>query len=606
MMKRSPLWVAVIAAALVSTASARADGIPPAALDAVKKATVRLRVFLGNGKIAQGSGFFAGEPSVILTNASTLGMLDPSSPPPEKIEVNLDGTRPVEGTVLGIDGVANLAAVRVAGDDLPPPVKFGKAAGVTETQDVYILGYTPVKDREQGKDLTVVKSSVSGLRKLASGVPSQLLISGGTNFGNSGGPILSSAGDVIGVASNTKAVPQPAIPAEAAANFLNGRISGLTVDLAFKDGADVKVPYRVTVVDPLKKLKSAEILFWVGKPGPQRPAAEVEPKPAADDFGFKAFKVPLDGSAQVSGELTLPPRPDNQSYWFRTTYTDGDGKNHWRAAIGVRPIPVDRTPVTLTYKPKAVGYVQLTNDAELKLREPSGETHSLKMNVHPKFREQRAGMEAPVRFVHNYTGLDFSINMDNEPMNKAGIQAMIQQLRNVTADVEMAADGGVEKAKANVNKVPPGPREDMQIITDQILQSVDLMALPLPSGEIKPLQTWKAQRVIDIGPSWASVSSAVDVKFTYLGVSQQGGKTLAVFEMKGPLKTKRGEGINVRGNLDGTVRVDTETGEVVTSRLSVKADMDIKLEKATWTGHGEVAMTLTRSDTPPAPAVPKK
>jgi hypothetical protein len=166
----------------------------------------------------------------------------------------------------------------------------------------------------------------------------------------------------------------------------------------------------------------------------------------------------------------------------------------------------------------------------------------------------------------------------------------------------MAADGGVEKSKADLSKVPPGPREDMEVITDQIFQSVELMALPLPNGELKPLQSWKAQRVIDIGPSWASVSALVDVRYAYLGVSQQGGKSLAVFEMKGPLKTKRGEGVNVRGTLDGTARVDTETGEVVTARLAVKADMSMKVEKETWTGHGEVTVSLKRSATPPTPA----
>jgi hypothetical protein len=44
----------------------------------------------------------------------------------------------------------------------------------------------------------------------------------------------------------------------------------------------------------------------------------------------------------------------------------------------------------------------------------------------------------------------------------------------------------------------------------------------------------------------------------------------------------------------------------VTARLAVKADMSMKVEKETWTGHGEVTVTLKRNETPPTPAGTKK
>jgi S1-C subfamily serine protease len=587
--------------------AAWAEGLPPEKLDLAKKATARLRVTLADGKISQGSGFFAFDPGVLITNAHVVGMPAPSSPPPQKIEIYLDSGRQVTGTVLGIDLGADLAAIKVEGEKLPTPLKLGDASSLTEKQELFILGYPFGK--ELGKEITVGKSSVSSLRKNTAGVLTQVQVNGGMHAGNSGGPVLAANGEVAAIAvSGIKATQiQFAIPAGIAASFLNGRVTELAIDLAFKDGDKVKVPYRITLVDPLKRLKEVGIQFWLGAPGPLRSSTLVEPKPLAGDGELKVFPVALNGTTSLSGDIILPPRPDDQAYWFRATYTTGDGKKSWRAGIGFRPNPVSRTPVTLVYKPKPLNYVELTSDAELKLREPSGENHILKMNVHPKFKEQQLGAATPPRFRHTYTDLTLTLNLDNEPMKKTDFQRILAQIRNVTSDVEMAKDGGVDKSTANVSRVPAGGlREDVELIADQILQSLELMALPLPSSEIKPLQTWKAQRVIDIGPSFASVSANVDVRYEYLGVSQQGGKSLAVFELKGPLKTRRGEGVNVRGMLEGTARVDTETGEVTTAKLSVKADMDMKVEKETWTGHGEVAITLKRSETPPVPATPPK
>ena len=47
----------------------------------VKHSTVYLRVELPDGDVAQGSGFFGGEPGIVVTNAHVLGMLGPSGPP---------------------------------------------------------------------------------------------------------------------------------------------------------------------------------------------------------------------------------------------------------------------------------------------------------------------------------------------------------------------------------------------------------------------------------------------------------------------------------------------------------------------------------------------
>src|SRR5690349_21019615 len=61
--------------------------IQPESTRKVKKATVYLKVQMDGGDTAEGSGFFAMEPGIVLTNAHVLGMLQKNSKAPKKVEV---------------------------------------------------------------------------------------------------------------------------------------------------------------------------------------------------------------------------------------------------------------------------------------------------------------------------------------------------------------------------------------------------------------------------------------------------------------------------------------------------------------------------------------
>src|SRR5262249_17797604 len=77
------------------------DGPVPAliASDIVKKvkqSTVYLKVTDATGKVGEGSGFFGLEPGVVITNAHVVGMLQPKSLPPKKVEVVIQSGTPNE------------------------------------------------------------------------------------------------------------------------------------------------------------------------------------------------------------------------------------------------------------------------------------------------------------------------------------------------------------------------------------------------------------------------------------------------------------------------------------------------------------------------------
>ena len=106
----------------------------------VKKATAYLRVTMGNGQVAQGSGFFAAEPGLVFTNAHVVGMLGNASGLPNKIEVVVHSGEPDEftrvGQVLGVDRINDLGLIRVEGArrGLPEPLPVDSNRQLTLTQ----------------------------------------------------------------------------------------------------------------------------------------------------------------------------------------------------------------------------------------------------------------------------------------------------------------------------------------------------------------------------------------------------------------------------------------------------------------------------------------
>src|SRR6476660_6738562 len=91
--------------------------ITPNAVKTVKRATVYLKVTGVAGQVGEGSGFFAMEPGVVVTNAHVLGMLAASAKPPAKIDVTIYSGQAEEkqttAKLLGVDRTADLAVLRV-------------------------------------------------------------------------------------------------------------------------------------------------------------------------------------------------------------------------------------------------------------------------------------------------------------------------------------------------------------------------------------------------------------------------------------------------------------------------------------------------------------
>jgi S1-C subfamily serine protease len=171
------------------------------ALAKVKKATVYIRARVRNG-LSQGTGFFAVEKDLVVTNAHVLNMHQ-SNQAPQSIEVICDSGEPTErvfpAQLLGAVQNRDLAVLRVQGADLPEPLPVRPAKYLTELQKVYVFGF-PFGE-QLGKNITVSESSVSSLRKYSrSDELKEVQVNGGMQPGNSGGPVVDTSGHVVGVA----------------------------------------------------------------------------------------------------------------------------------------------------------------------------------------------------------------------------------------------------------------------------------------------------------------------------------------------------------------------------------------------------------------------
>jgi S1-C subfamily serine protease len=154
----------------------------PAAGNPVSKvlpSVVHIRTVKGHG-----SGF-AVAPDLVVTNYHVVENVSRIS------VIEMDGNV-LSATVLRANAFADAAVLKVAGGDLPP-VAIGKNTAVRPGDDVYAIGSPRMEELHH----TVSKGVVSGIRR-ATGF-TLIQTDAAVTFGNSGGPLLNTSGEVIGI-----------------------------------------------------------------------------------------------------------------------------------------------------------------------------------------------------------------------------------------------------------------------------------------------------------------------------------------------------------------------------------------------------------------------
>ncbi|WP_051802162.1 S1C family serine protease [Actinocatenispora sera] len=181
-----------IAASTASSRTSAADLVSN-----VQRTVVDIQVAGTDGSGSEGSGVLIRSDGMILTNAHVLGDR------PGSVTVTLaDGSRH-RATVIGTDPTHDLAVVQVSVDSPLPVATFASSSSVRVGDTVYALG-SPL-----GLTGTVTEGIVSALHRTISAGESDgsratrytnmIQTDAALNSGNSGGPLVNTAGQVVGI-----------------------------------------------------------------------------------------------------------------------------------------------------------------------------------------------------------------------------------------------------------------------------------------------------------------------------------------------------------------------------------------------------------------------
>jgi len=567
-------------------------------IDRVKRATVYLRVTIEAGNVAQGSGFFAVEPGVVLTNAHVLGMLVGKTRKPQRVEVVLNSgqgdERTLQAQILEVDRASDLAVLRVTGPNLPAPLAVHVAGGLQETQQVYVCGFP--FGVNLGREVSLRKSSVAALRK-ENDVLARVQLEGGMDPGNSGGPVIDSKGQVVGVAvaGIRGTTINFAIPGEKVHNILNGRITRMTLGQPYRDGAQTRLPVTLRLADPLGRVRQVALDVWSGAPGAPRPAP---PAPLATDSPRQQTALAY-ANGSASGDVVLPALPAGRTYWLQASARGGQMQHSPALNFPSMPPPLERTATTLAtgYKAGTGQPLELSCVTTLRM-DVGGGDHTLVIDLDGALTEVTRAVDArgtaAVRL--DYRKLTMGISFDGKPSARMeAIQQALAQVGQLSGDLRVDRQGNVVQNRLDLARVPAGVRAALTNVGDQAQQALEALTVPLPGGPVEPGQSWTAARALPIDVAGRYDNGTMEVTYTYLGLRTRNGRAEAVLALSGAVRARPGVAQYINGRAAGTAVVDVATGIVTTALASVDVDLDLTVNGKPSRADGTLELKVQRA-----------
>ncbi|HVS36334.1 MAG TPA: trypsin-like peptidase domain-containing protein [Gemmataceae bacterium] len=588
---------------------ANANGVLPAdVLDKLKKATVYIRVTSAEG-VASGSGFFETTSGLVLTNAHVVSMLHAGDPPPKKIDVVLRSgekdEKTLPGRIVGVDRVSDLAVlsvdVKAVGLSAPPAsLTVSSAAGLHETHPVYVAGF-PLGEG-LGKDITIRQSSVASLRKDKNGLLARVQITGGMDPGNSGGPVVDSGGNVVGV-SVAKILGTEidfAIPGDAVQAVFRGRCSEIRAGEPFHKGDQFAVPVDVVTIDPMHSVHSVAVDWWIGDakdvvgPSNTPPAAPAPPNRQTTPLTYQPDK--MTGRA----DIILPSLPPaGKVLWVQPTLVDAAGHARWVSGLAVPTAkPVDAKPAALTLHPPTDRMrLTLKNTATLQLH-TGGQEHSLVDKFEAQLLEEPRGVGPDGLTQLNDSFGPFAVSqlVDGQapPQQSPRLQAIVNGLDSVGLTMAVDAQGNLSRKLKDLRRASPESHEALNPVCDDVLQSLDMAAIPLPGGMTQPGQTWTASRSAPADTINSYQMATAEMTYTYRGVRTVNGQDYGIVSLHGVIHPPMGQSSNT-GQVNGTAAIDLTAGRVYQVYALVDMTVDVHIKDEALTGNARVEVNLTRS-----------
>ncbi len=462
----------------------------------VLRATAMLKVTRAGNLLQQGSGFFAAEPGLVITNAHVVGMASSGCSTPKTIDVILNAGTPEEiilqGHVVAADWANDLAVLRVSDpeDRCPPPLRIPSRSLLSKAQTVYLPGTPLAASTGQLKEATVAV-----LSKGPFGNVINLQFTGSMHPAQSGAPVVDSRGIVVAVAvANVIGTSRNvAVPAEKLHNLLRGSLQTIEIGDPYLDGSQVRLSVSLTCLDPMRRLRELKVDTWTGKPGAVRPPS-LQPPQAQPGDGARASHVFPPGDGKRTVQIPLPVLKAGEVLWFQPVLTDTGGTTRWFAAASYKPPdlpPLERTPVVLRLDlgGPAEHTLQLTSTSTYQLR--TGDTQTVrKLHLEGQalevVRPEAGGGEVQVCLgpcKATREGIKQPADVENQAMT-----LIPGRLLRYTID----AQGRPEQRGTPVldSEQLRSVRLVFEEALNQLANSCEAASLTFPNRRVQPLETW--------------------------------------------------------------------------------------------------------------------
>jgi hypothetical protein len=535
-------------------------------------------------------------------------MLAPDSRPPKQVEIVLNSgqanAKKTQAKVLGVDRRSDLAVLAVgAAEGMPAPLRVKPAAGLQELDKVIVFGF-PLGMR-LGKEISVRESSVSALRR-RDGVLDKVQVNGGMDPGSSGGPVVDTAGDVVGVAVSgyEGRTIDFAIPGERVTAVLGGRLSNLLVGHPFVEAGRVSLPVTMEMIDPRNLIKSAAVEVWTGSSVSEPVATGTkQPPPRPGDSPRQRIELPCSGGV-ARGDVALPELPHGKIYFLQPVFATG-GETVWDSAthFDFRPdSAVERKPASLRLRQTPGTSRQVSLSAKNVFRPGGGEGGGLVIVAGANFKEHVAAVDSSGSTLRmDYTRVKGEAGTDGDKPKRVPLTDLIEKnlnrmvavLRLDTSgnprqggglDPKILLSGGVPGAGTSSRAATPvpvtaGASADLlkQLIGfhKPVQDVLEVMSVPLPNEDnCPPGKAWTASRAQLVDTPGDDVPIELELTYTYLGQRTRNGRAEAVIAVDGVVRGKGGNE-SVGGRSTGTAVVDLATGTVTHAELRSVLDMPV-------------------------------
>lgn len=164
--------------------------------------------YSASGRLSVGTGFVISPDGYIITNEHVVREAD-------ELQVRLSDGRELSACVQGVDATTDIALLKVRSPRLLATLPLGDPGSVKDGDDVFVIGNPFGFDHSVTAGILSAKDRIVERQAAAEAIATApyafyLQTDAAINMGNSGGPLLSTQGFVVGVASAFWGGAQPA------------------------------------------------------------------------------------------------------------------------------------------------------------------------------------------------------------------------------------------------------------------------------------------------------------------------------------------------------------------------------------------------------------